>query len=334
MSIIKLVKNWVLKYFLYFIIFLLVILIIEKYFISYINFAEFGPIISDITDILNFNLLWFLNINLSLINLLSFVFVIILWFSIWKYYKKFIHTIKKSNNNMTTATVTILSNIGYYVILTIFILSSLKLVWIDLSNLTMIISALSVGLWFGLQTIVSNFISGIILMFEQSIKVGDFIELWTDLRGTVVNINMRSTTIRTNDNIDIVVPNKNFIENNIVNWTLSDRTVRIKIPFWVAYWTTFENVQEIVLWALEKSEIDYLKTQDKKPFIVMSGMWASSVDFSLFVWVKWDDTNIPLVAKWAFVKMIYKALNDNNISIPFPQMDLHIKSSIPFKSNN
>lgn len=229
---------------------------------------------------------------------------------------------------------TIIANIGYYLIITIVILISLKTIWIDLSSFTMIISALSVWIWFWLQTIVSNFISGIILMFEQSIKEWDYIEIWTDLRWTVQNINMRSTTIKTNNNIYVVIPNQSFIQNNIINWTHTDTFVRLQIPFWVAYWTTYEKVEEVILNTLEKSNLDYIKNdENKKASIVMTWMWNNSVDFFLFIWVQWKETNIPLTTKWAYLKLIYKALNDNWITIPFPQTDLHIKDSIPLEIN-
>ena len=335
MTLLNIIKNKVLLYFLWFIFLITIIFWVTDYFKKSVFIVNLKSYYSDISSILNFPIISFFNINLSLLSLFTFIFVIFLWFSIWKYYQKFIYWIKKNNKNVSNWTVTILANIWYYIIITIVILSSLKLIWIDLSNITMIVSALSVWIWFWLQTIVSNFISGIILMFEQSIKVGDFIELWTDLRWTVISINMRSTTIRTNNNIDIIVPNQSFIENNIVNWTLWDNKIRLQIPFWVAYWTTYEKVQEVILWNLEKSDLKYIKdNDDMKPIIVMTLMGNSSIDFTLNLWVEWDNTNMPLTTKWVFLRLIYKSLNENNITIPFPQMDLHIKDSIPIEIRN
>jgi small-conductance mechanosensitive channel len=335
MTLSKIIKNKLLLYILYFTFFIAIIFFITDYSKKSVFIINLKSYYSDISAILNFPIISFFNVNLSLFSLVTFCFVIFLWFSIWKYYQKFIYWIKKNNENVSNGTVTILANIGYYIIISIVILSSLKLIWIDLSNITMIVSALSVWIWFWLQTIVSNFISGIILMFEQSIKVWDFIELWADLRWTVVSINMRSTTIRTNNNIDIIVPNQSFIENNIVNWTLWDNKIRLQIPFWVAYWTTYEKVQEVILWNLEKSDLKYIKdNEDMEPIIVMTWMGNSSVDFTLNLWVEWDNTNMPLTTKWVFLRLIYKSLNENNITIPFPQMDLHIKDSIPIEIKN
>lgn len=328
------IKFFFLQMFLYiFIVFIIYITLNQLVYFEIIKeyFNEFHKNFSDFTNLLNFPILSLFKINLSLLSLLTFFLFLFVWFSIWKYYRKFIYWIKKRNKNLSHWTVTIVANIWYYIIIITVIISSLRIIWIDLSNLTMIISALSVGIWFGLRNIVSNFISGIILIFEQSIKTWDYIEIWTELRWTVKNINMRSTTVRTNNNIDIIVPNQSFIENNIINWTYWDNIVRLQIPFWVAYWTTFERVEEVILWALSKSDLNYIKTDDRIPGVVMDSMWQSSVEFLLNVWVQWDESLTPLSTRWLFLKMIYNALIENNITIPFHQTDLHIKNSIPLE---
>lgn len=294
-------------------------------------FINWKIYLSKILLILNYQFLSFWNIQLSLSSLIAFSLIISIWLFIWKVYKLFIYSLKRKKNNISHWTATILANIWYYIILSIVFMSSVRVIGIDLSSLTVILWALSVGIWFGLQTIVSNFISGIILMFEKSIQTGDYIEIWEDLRWTVIDINMRSTTIKTNNNIDIIVPNKSFIENNIINWTHNDNTVRLLIPFGVAYWTTFEEVEEIILNDLKKSKLDYLREPKYEPSIFMTWMWNSSVDFKLSVRVKWDETNTPLIAKWKFLRLIYKSLNENKITIPFPQTDLHIKDSVPLE---
>lgn len=333
MSIVNLIKNKVLKYFLYSIIVILVVFIFVTLFKWSTLLEEIKPIYSTFKQILTYPVFSVFSRELSLLNILLFIILILLWFSIWKYYQKFIYSFKARNKNISYWTVTILANFWYYLIVILFIFTSLKIIWIDLSNLTMIVSALSVGIWFWLQTIVSNLISWVILMFEQSIKKWDYIELSTDLKWTVTDINMRSTTIRTNNNVIIVVPNQSFIQNNIINYTHWDKKIRIQVPFSVAYWTPYETVEELILWALEKSDIDYMKKADYIPTIFMVAMWPSSVDLMLNVWIKWDDTNNHLFKKGSLLKLVYKTLNENKINIPFPQMDLHIKDSIPLNIN-
>ncbi|MEO1923686.1 MAG: mechanosensitive ion channel domain-containing protein, partial [Nautiliaceae bacterium] len=263
---------------------------------------------------------------------LMFLIFIIGWY-IGKYYKNFIYKIRKKYK-MSHSVATLLGNFGYYAVLIISFLSALKAVGLDLSSLTIIAGALSVGIGFGLQNIVSNFISGIILMFENSMKVGDYIQIDENTKGEVIDISMRSTIIRTNDNIDLIIPNQTFIQNNVINWTLNDDTVRFRVPFGVEYGVKIENVEKVILDALKKSNLPYIKKHPKfdvTPRVIFIEMGDSSLNFELFVWVKGEYARRPRRTKSEFLKMIYKALNEAGIGIPFPQQDLHIKDSVPFE---
>ena len=317
------------------------IILILLFWILYFTTSYFKQITNDtkillskLIEIINYPLITFWTSKISISNIFIFLIIIYIGIKIAWFYKIFIYNIrKKYNNNLSYSNTTLLANIGYYTIITIVLLTSVKVIWIDLSSLTIIAWALSVWIWFWLQNIVSNFVSGIILMFEKSIKVGDYIELsdWTSW--TILDIKMRSVTIKTNNNIDIIIPNQKFIENNIVNWTLNDKKVRFKIPFWVAYWTTIKEVEKVILNSLEQSNIPHMKSWDYKPLIVMTNMNSSSIDFELYVWIRWDETTRPNRTKSDYLKMIYTSLNENWISIPFPQTDLHIKDSIPLEIN-
>ncbi len=311
-------------------LFSLILYFSTSYFKQIIN--ENKKILAKLLEIINYPIIIFLNTKITFSNIFIFLTIIYLWFKIANLYKKFIYNIRrKYKNSLSYSNSMILANVGYYTIITIIFLSSIKFIWIDLSNLTIIAWALSVWIWFWLQNIVSNFVSGIILMFEKSIKVGDYIKLsdWTSW--TILDIKMRSITIKTNDNIDIIIPNQKFIENNIVNWTLNDKKVRFKIPFWVAYWTPIKLVEKTVLNALKESNISHMTSWDYKPLIVMKQMNSSSIDFELYVWIRGDETTRPNRTKSDYLKMIYTTLNENNITIPFPQTDLHIKDSIPLE---
>jgi len=304
------------------------------YKVSYLHniLNELKIIFNSFHNFINYPIITIWKTNLTILSISIFITFIIIGFALATLYKKFIYSIrKKYKNSLSYNTASILANIWYYAIITLILLSSLKLVWIDLSNLTLIAWALSVWIWFWLQNVISNFISWIILIFEKSIKVWDYVELSDGNRGKVIDIRIRSTTIRTNNNIDIIIPNQKIIENNIINWTLNDNKVRFKIPFWVAYWTKIKDVENAILWALKESKLNYMKTGDYSPLIVMTWMWDSSVNFELFIWVKWDASLTPNRTKSDFLKLIYNALNNNNISIPFPQTDLHIKDSIPLE---
>jgi small-conductance mechanosensitive channel len=240
-------------------------------------------------------------------------------------YKRWVLRVTKKHENISMMTVRLMSNIGYYVIILIFAMSAFRSVGVDLKSLSLIAGALSIGIGFGLQTVVSNLIAGIIIMFERTIRIGDVIEIDNTLMGTVTDMRIRSTTVKTFDNVDIIVPNSSFIQNNVINLTLEDKIRRLHIPFGVAYGTEIEDVKKAVLEALEQSELHYIKDdEDKKPDIRMVLMNASSVDLELIVWVDRSLKQISLPSD--FMILIYNALREHNISIPFPQMDVHMKS--------
>ncbi len=286
-----------------------------------------------IWGVLNYPLFTVDKKDISLINFFIFIFFLILGSYMGKYYKKSVYSLKQKQD-ISNSTITLLANIGYYLILVTAFLISLKSMGLNLSSFTLIAGALSVGIGFGLQNIVSNFISGIILMFEKSIKIGDYIQIDAETRGTVVDIKMRSITIRTNDNIDLIVPNQNFIQNIVTNWTLNDNSRRFRIPFGVSYGTSTDDVEKIVLVALKNSKFPHYKIGDKKPRIIFTSMGDSSINFELFVWVKGELTLRPRYTTSEFLKIIYKALNDANINIPFPQQDIYIKELPPIRGKD
>ena len=269
--------------------------------------------------------------GISILAITKFLLIFIIGFSIATFYRKKItngtvHYLK----NTTIATRTMLANLGYYFLVAITFVFGLKSVGIDLSSLTILVGALSVGIGFGLQNIVSNFISGIILIFEKSIQVGHIIEIGTGLRGKVTQINMRSSVITTFDNIDIIIPNSTLIQNNVINLTFSDDIRRLNVPFGVAYGSDIDEVIKTILDSLRNSDLIYLRNLPEKAAKVrMIAMSASSIDFELLVWISEnpDENGVGSSNMSDFLIFIYKTLQENNIEIPFPQMDVHLKRS-------
>jgi len=208
----------------------------------------------------------------------------------------------------------------HYAILTIGCIILLKVMGSSLTKLTIIGGALSVGIGFGLQTIVSNFASGLILLFERPIKVGDTIALGTEL-GIVKQLGLRSTIIQTFDNAEIVIPNSDLISGQVTNWTLAERQARVKIPVGVAYGSDIEKVLSILL-AIADEHPMTLKTPQAKALFLAFG--ASSLDFELRVWVA--DFNDRRQVQSDLNLEINSEFTDANIEIPFPQTDLHIRS--------
>ncbi len=193
---------------------------------------------------------------------------------------------------------------------------------IDLSALTILAGALGVGIGFGLQNVTNNFVSGIIILFERPIKVGDRIEIG-DVFGDVVSISMRSTTVITNDNIAIIVPNSDFISSKVINWSYNDRNVRFNIPVGVSYNEDPERIKTILL-EIASSHDDILKTP--KPEVLFTEMADSSLNFTLRVWAD-KYINRPSLLKSLLYFEIFKRFKKENIEIPFPQRDLHIKNT-------
>jgi len=209
---------------------------------------------------------------ISILKLFITLLIFIIGFILGTLYKRKIKNITYNSKSFTTSTRTLLANIGYYLIVLIAFFIALNVLGVKLSSLAVVAGALSVGIGFGLQNVVSNFVSGVILMFERSVKIGDFIQLDDNLRGYISDIRMRSTTITTNENIDVIIPNQKLIENNVINWTMSDNIRRFSVPFGVAYGTDAH--------------------------IVMTEMADSSVNFELLVWVRGDLREIYIFVLW------------------------------------
>ena len=199
---------------------------------------------------------------------------------------------------------------------------------IDMSRFALVLSALSVGIGIGLQDVVNNFVSGLILLFERPLKVGDTVEV-ADVRGEIRHIGLRSSTVRTWDGSEVVIPNSRFIADQFTNWTLSDRIRRIQIDIGVAYGTDPVRVIEILIAVAGAHEHVMEKPG---PSAIMVGFGESSLDFSLRVWTEEID-------HWTRVRSevvitINEKLAEAGIEIPFPQRDVHIlEHAAPVKAD-
>lgn len=191
----------------------------------------------------------------------------------------------------------------------------------NLSSIGIVAGALGVGIGFGLQNVTSNFISGVIILFERPVKVGDRIEVG-GISGDVVSISMRSTTIITNDNISVIVPNSEFIDKHVINWSHNDRRVRFHFPVGVSYQEDPEQVRRIVT-DIAKQHSGVLKHPEPQLWFVQYG--DNSLDFELVVWTS-TYIQRPKVLKSELYYDIFKAFNEQGIEIPFPQRDLHLRS--------
>lgn len=192
---------------------------------------------------------------------------------------------------------------------------------INLGSLNVLAGALGVGIGFGLQNIANNFISGLIILFERPIKVGDRIEVGT-VAGDIVKISSRATTVNTNDNISIIVPNSDFINKQVINWSHNDRKVRLHVPLGVSYKEDPALIKSILL-EVADAHSDILKRP--KPDVLFVGYGDSSLDFDLMVWTS-TYIDKPIILKSQLYYLIFEKFKEHKVEIPYPQRDLHIKS--------
>jgi len=210
-----------------------------------------------------------------------------------------------------------------YILMVIGFTLILQFLGVDMSGLTIIAGALGVGVGFGLQNITNNFVSGIIILFERPIKIGDRIEV-ANVTGDVVKISLRSTSIITNDNISIIVPNSEFISSTVINWSHTDRNVRFNIPVGVSYKSDPELVRKILMEVAGQND-GVLKKPP--PDVLLDEYGESSINFTLRVWTSTYITQ-PLVLKSQLYYSAFKKFKEHGVEIPFPQRDIHVKNDM------
>ena len=213
-----------------------------------------------------------------------------------------------------------ITRLVHYAILTIGFFVLLKMLGFGLSQITILGGALGVGIGFGLQAIVNNFVSGLILLFERPIKVGDMIAVGTEV-GEVKELGLRATIVQTFDNAEVVIPNSELITGRVTNWTLSEKRVRLKLPVGVAYGTDISAVLKILLSCANLNPMVLNKPEPKALFLAFG---ASSLDFELRVWV--PDFAEGVVVRSELNQDIEAEFHLAGIEIPFPQTDLHLRS--------
>ena len=212
------------------------------------------------------------------------------------------------------------STITYYILLLLVALAALSSAGVELNKFTVLTGALGVGLGFGLQNIVNNFVSGLILLFERPIHVGDTVEVG-GLVGMVRRIGARSSTVVTYQGAEVIVPNSNLLSNQVINWTLSSQWRRVDVPIRVAYGSDPERVIKLLVGVAESHPGVLL---ERPPAAFFMGFGDSALNFELRFWSAWQDTWFQLQSDVTVA--VAKALREAGIEIPFPQRELHIRS--------
>lgn len=284
-------------------------------------FKQIQKYFNNIKDFLSINLIDIGNTPITLWTLLYFIFLAwLLFFSTAKLRKWMVYKVL-SQSKVELGVRLAVGTIIRYGVLILGLIIVVQTVGINLSAITILAGALGIGIGFGLQNVTNNLVSGIIILFERPIKVGDRIQVG-EVFGDVVNISMRSTMVVTNDNISVIVPNSEFISSTVINWSHNDRNIRFNIPVGVSYKEDPENVKRILLEVANQTDG---VLQDPKPDVLFEEFGDSSLNFMLQIWTSTYITT-PGILKSILYFEIFKKFRENNIEIPFPQRDLHIIS--------
>jgi small-conductance mechanosensitive channel len=218
----------------------------------------------------------------------------------------------------------LISRLLYIVAIVLSVLTTLHILNIPLTAFAFLSGAIAIGLGFGAQNIINNFISGWILMWERPIKIGDFLEI-EENKGTVESINTRSTLVRRIDGVHMLIPNSKLLENTVVNWTLVDRLIRSSVRIGVAYGSPVKTVTALILQAtIEQKNI----LSDPKPTVYFDDFGDNALVFEVNFWINSQVEGGIRLMRSNIRYRIDELFTENNIVIAYPQRDIHIDGSL------
>lgn len=285
-------------------------------------------ILEDIREILGKKLGAIGEVNITPGRLMTVLLIIAVTFWISRLLQRVLRRNLFVRIGLREGTQVTICRIFHYAIMCLGIYIALEIAGINLTGLAAIAAVLMVGISLGLQNVTSNFISGLILLFERHVQVGDFVEVG-GVQGSVRRIRGRSTTVDTLDNVSIIVPNSNFISENVTNWSYRDTKVRIHVSVGVSYGSDVDLVAETLL-QVGRSHSEVLPNPE--PNIQFLEFGDSSLNFDLLVWIR--DASHQYFVKSDLNFAIVKAFRERDITIPFPQRDLHLRSAVPMNVGN
>lgn len=272
-------------------------------------------------QVLNYNLFSLGNASITPLTILYILVLAVLLLYISSKFKSLFISRLLVRTKLDIGAQQAIGTILRYVVLFVGFIIILQTVGIDLTALNVLAGAVGIGIGFGLQNIANNFISGLIIMFERPIKVGDRVEV-DDVNGKVMSIGARSTTIRTNDGIFIIVPNSKFISENVTNWSFGADIIRFRIAVGVAYDSDVDLVQKLLHEVAKESPA---VVDDPAPSVWLTELADSALTFELLAWSR-DKLHRPGNFKSELNYAIVKKFRDHGVEIPFPQRDLNLRS--------
>ncbi len=260
------------------------------------------------------------------ITLLRLAGLIVIAVAVWHLSALVRRAIMRLASNDSDHGVYLMSRISGYAFWVLGTLIGLNYMGFELSSFAFLGGAVGVGLGFGLQNVLNNFVSGMIILVEKTLKVGDIVELQSGVTGKVTEINLRYTRITTGDLMDVLVPNSEFISGRVANWTYGEALRRIHVPFTVAYGTDKDLVRETGL-AAALSVPGTLNEGERQPEVWLVNMGESALEFELVVWVGMDLLSHPGSTRNDYMWALETELTRRGIEIPFPQREVRIRDA-------
>ena len=272
----------------------------------------------NIKEILSYKLVNLGNLTISAYSLIVIIILFLLTLFFLKIIKRFFHKRVKEGKIDKGTSFSIYSILRYFIWI-VFILFALENFGVNLNLMLAGSAALLVGLGFGIQQIFNDLVSGIILLFEGNLKVGEIIQLENDIVGKVTMIGLRTSKIRTRDDITMIIPNSKFISDKVINWSQDQSTTRFQVEVGVAYGSDVELVTRLLLESAKENQAVETKPE---PFVRFSDFGESSLNFQLLFWT--DESFRCENVKSKLRYTIDRKFRENNVQIPFPQRDVHL----------
>ncbi|GIW72221.1 MAG: hypothetical protein KatS3mg102_1763 [Planctomycetota bacterium] len=259
---------------------------------------------------------------------LAALLILVITYVIYRYFRGFVAHFVLPRFGLSRGARFAITSVAGYIIAGAGVLLALGRVNIHLGDLQWFLAAAGVGIGFGLQEILSNFVSGLILLIERPIEVGDIVTVGGNLEGEIKRITIRATTVQTRDNVAVIVPNKDFITSSVINWSHGDPKVRVRVPVGVAYGSNVQLVRETLL----EVASNYGRIMKRPaPEVSFKGFGASSLDFELAVWLATPDPSMRRRVVSDLCAAIDAAFRRAQIEIAFPQIDVHIRKGEPLQ---
>ena len=278
---------------------------------------------NELLSALSFVVFTYDNSPITLLQLLQVpLYIFLAWFVVSRAGRLIVKALKR--RNVGADAIHLFTRMYFIISIAVLVFTSMEILNIPLTAFAFVSGAIAIGVGFGAQNIINNFISGWILMWERPIRIGDFLEVG-EARGVVECINTRSTLIRRNDGVHMLVPNSQLLENTVTNWTLIDKNARTFIRVGVAYGSDVVKVRDLIYQVI--GERDDILPQPK-PLVLFEDFGDNALIFDLIFWVSAvSETDIRRRRSEIRFRM-YELFNEHQVVIAYPQRDLHVDGNL------